>query len=350
MNLIRNFITIIISLFLTLIFLEILLSFMPVSSVIRSNELKNNSNPFDVSSKKNEVLSFSKKFNFINTVHRNTNNLGFFSDFDYVEGEKIVAVIGDSYVEAIQVAFKDTFHQKINSISNHPVYNFAISGSPLSQYEAYFKEVCIRYDVQKLIIAIISNDFSQSLEEKKIRDGFFHYDDDYAYKLKATPYKLSLIRKIANSSNIIRYIYFNLGYAEEIIVLLNNFFDFNKSYKTIEETKSLATNDDLYHKIAIDIFLNNISKYCLTEQDILFVVDGSRPELYNNQKNWHISEYFIEEARNKKFNVINMYDYFKKDYVLNKKLFEFNYDKHWNQYGHDTVFNAINNSEYLDFN
>ncbi len=344
MSLIRNILTFFFSFIVAIVIIEIVLSFLPVNSVTRTKNLDINSHPLDVSAKDNSLLSFSRKYNFLNTIYRKTNNLGFFSDTDYVDGEKIIGVIGDSYVEAVQVNYEDSFHGMISKKINIPVYNFAISGAPLSQYEAYLNEACTRYNIEKLIINIVANDFDESIFENRVRDGFFHYYDN-GTKLSPTPYVLSPLRQFANKSNLIRYIYFNLGYAERIIMFLNNFFDFNRNYRESGTYSDIQNYSS--HYLAIDSFLSRIDDYCLSSENILFIVDGHRPELYNFADNWELFNYFIESSKFKEFKVLDMHNYFQNDFKDNQKNFEFEFDKHWNKYGHLVVSEAIIKSGFL---
>ena len=77
----------------------------------------------------------------------------------------------------------------------------------MSQYEAYVSQICKEFKPQKIIISVIGNDFNESLYESRARSGFFHYHKNG--KLLPTYYDVSLFRKFANKSNLIRYLYFH---------------------------------------------------------------------------------------------------------------------------------------------
>ena len=134
-----------------LLVLEFTLSFFPVNSAIRTELLNSEASPFDVAAKKDANFSFSTMWNFINPQWRKTNNLGFFSDYDYEENFEGYIIVGDSQVEAVQVPFSETFHQQIANKLEEKVYNIGLSGAPLSQYHAYTNEICERYQLVKLL-------------------------------------------------------------------------------------------------------------------------------------------------------------------------------------------------------
>ena len=77
-------------------------------------------------------------FGIVNKVH--VNNLGFANRRDYVGDAPgpLMAVIGDSYVEALMVPQDKTFYTRLESLAPQwRYYSFGISGAPLSQYLAY---------------------------------------------------------------------------------------------------------------------------------------------------------------------------------------------------------------------
>ena len=79
---------------------------------------------------------FSRDWNFTIVTDKKTNRAGFFSDVEYVRDsdEPLVAIIGDSYVEALQVRNADTFHGRIgrDNFEKVRVYAFGDSGNTLS--------------------------------------------------------------------------------------------------------------------------------------------------------------------------------------------------------------------------
>lgn len=344
MRWIKNISLSIVSILMLVIILEALMRFFPVNQVTRTQPLTRNARPFEVSAHKNGSVVHSKEWNFINARIRRTNNLGFFSDFDYDNSFNGVAVIGDSFVEAVQVNFDETFHQVLSKFIDQPVYNFAISGSPLSQYEAYLSQICDMYDINKVVILIIDNDFDESFFRLRLRRGFFHYNDKS--ELLPTPNEIGAIRYLANSSSLIKYIYFNLNAGSVLQFYVSD------GAPSRQSDTSKVKKDYIAHRQAADIFLARVGNYCVLNRDIIFVVDGPRvgeQGVYGLNDNRPLYlKYFIERAKKLGFKVIDLNNVFYADYKLNGRRFEFPFDEHWNSYGHQKVAEAIYNSGFLN--
>ena len=84
----------------------------------------------------NQNSTYSLGGNFYQVVDKVTNNYGFFSSFDYLEKSKPdLMIIGDSFIEAVQIKNEDTIGEIITKKSqNITVYQMGIGGVPLSQY------------------------------------------------------------------------------------------------------------------------------------------------------------------------------------------------------------------------
>ena len=112
-NTIKNITKYFIGFVFVLLICELVLSFLPVNTPIRTHPLYLDSNPFDVSATKSSKITFSNMSFFDNAIKRKTNSLGFFSDYEYEDDFNGNFVIGDSQVESGQVEFSNTFHQII---------------------------------------------------------------------------------------------------------------------------------------------------------------------------------------------------------------------------------------------
>ena len=93
----------------------------------------------------NPVLRFTPNRPFVNSLGWNfhtvvrgrVNNAGYVNDQDYVrDGPPLIAVIGDSFIEAQMVPYAETLQGRLATAlsGKFRVYSFAASGAPLSQY------------------------------------------------------------------------------------------------------------------------------------------------------------------------------------------------------------------------
>src|SRR5262249_4657998 len=114
---------------------ELVLRFLPVATWLH---------PLSVTAE-NPVLHFtpnrdfvySKRWDMIMANRGHVNNAGFVNDRDYrlEDAKPLLAVVGDSFIEATMVPFPETMHGRLAEALDRQlrVYSFAASGAPLSQ-------------------------------------------------------------------------------------------------------------------------------------------------------------------------------------------------------------------------
>ena len=168
------------------ILLEIIFRILPTSDSLLVKPV-NNQNQI-VRYTENRSVKKQIGFNFSHVNVRQINNYGSVSDKDFEktasQNRPVVAVIGDSYVEALHVKNQDTFHFKIdNKLKKYDVYPIGISGSALSQYIAFAKFAKNEFDPEVYIFLIIENDFRESTYHAANSPGFNYFDKNGELKL-----------------------------------------------------------------------------------------------------------------------------------------------------------------------
>nr|HQU74100.1 hypothetical protein [Calditrichia bacterium] len=119
----------------------------------------------------NREVFLSAFWNFAMQNKVRVNNAGFVSDlaFDADDPRPLLAVVGDSYVEALWVPWPESLagrlHQALSP--DYRVYAISKSGSPMSQYLVYAQFARDTYQPAALVVVIIDNDFDQSLPRYK---------------------------------------------------------------------------------------------------------------------------------------------------------------------------------------
>ena len=151
---------------------EIVLRFLPVSTGLRSMPV----------TAADPVLHFTPNRPFVNSlgwnlhnvVHGRVNNAGFVNDQDYVrDGPPLIAVIGNSFIEAQMVAYPQTLQGRLAAAlkDKFRVYSFAGSGAPLSQYLIWAGYAVKEYGARAVVINVVGNDFDESLAALPRRAG-----------------------------------------------------------------------------------------------------------------------------------------------------------------------------------
>jgi hypothetical protein len=352
MGLLKNIALAVVSLALTLALIELALRFFPVTDVIREKPLAADSSPFQVSALAHKDYDYSRGWDFHTARTRRTNNEGFFSDFDYEDGFSGIVAVGDSFVEAMQVDFDDTFHQRLAKNLGVEIYNVALSGAPLSQYQAYVDEICERYRPTKIVIPIINNDFDESLYEHRSRDGFFNYDEDGT--LRPTPYSLGLLRQAANASSLVRYVYFHLSLGALLNAPAPDEHDDAEDTSSGQDTpaqqdepvkEAAPQQDDRYapHRVAAGYFLDNMAEVCVAPSDIVFVVDALRSDkgIYGGGEETPFMREFADGAARRGFSVIDLTPVMKARFEATGERFEFPDDAHWNARAHALIAETL---------
>lgn len=100
-------------------------------------------------------------------AHWRVNNMHWNYPLDYSPGKdkKLIAVIGDSYIEAFQVDADKKYPCVLRDMINneYEVYAFGISGAPLSQYLNISRYVKRHFKPDIIIFNIVHNDFDESI-------------------------------------------------------------------------------------------------------------------------------------------------------------------------------------------
>jgi hypothetical protein len=106
-------------------------------------------------------VHWSAGWNLTNPVEDRTNNLGYVAPFDYASGARIVAVLGDSYVESLMNPYESTLQAQLERLlgGTIPVYNFGIGGSSLPDYLGLATLLKREFVVERLVVVVGEGDF-----------------------------------------------------------------------------------------------------------------------------------------------------------------------------------------------
>ena len=342
------------------VLLELVFRWLPVNEGLRGLSVDERNPVFRFTPDRKAVYSRGWNFSIVN--HVRTNNYGFVNDYDYDASlsSPLLAVIGDSFVEAVMVPFAETGVARLSQAvgSAGRVYGFGTSGSSLSQYLAYARYVRDTFHPTGLTIVIVGNDFDESLLKYKHEPGLHYFVD-------APGGDLSIIRldrpvpwwrDLLAGSSLGMYLYVNL----EIREVWKRFAyrsgqTTNNRARFVGNTAAEATPERVADSDrVIEAFLRQLPELAgLPSSRIALVIDGARPELYDDRALNKVAEsYFavmrthlIDRARNEGFEVIDMQPAFIADYGQRHLAFEFADDNHWNAAGHQVFAQAVQRSK-----
>ena len=354
MNLIKKIRNILLYLFylfiVTFVILETIFIILPVSDSYQSQPV-NADNPI-LHFKPNRTVNTQIGFNFSHINKKIVNNYGYTNDFDFKNSNnaenKIFAIIGDSYVEASQVSNSNSFHGILNSSNkNIQFYPIGISGSPLSQYIAFAKFAENNFNPDLYIFLIIDNDFDESWLDFSNNVPGLHYFDTNENLIR-TDYQPPRWKIILRKSAFIRYLYLDFKLHHQL-TLFNKFKLKLLGKESIKEQGDYSKRLNLGLK-ATDMFLFYLNEL-IPNKPIILLVDGDRKSIYKNQEYRNTNkitntwmEYINKRGElSNNIKVIDLHSYFLKDWSLNQKKFNWDYDYHWNERGHRIAAEVLNN-------
>ncbi|WP_440651112.1 hypothetical protein [Candidatus Pelagibacter sp. HIMB1495] len=331
--------------------LEIIFRILPTSDSLMIQAV--NENQPIIHFKENRIINKQIGFNFTHVNKKNINNFGyatdkefFTKDFQKKKKSKIVAAIGDSFVEAVQVRNKDTFHALLDkSYEDIDVYPIGVNGSPLSQYIAFYKYAEKLFDPEIYIFTIVYNDFDQSWYKIKKAPGYHYFTDKD--DLQLINYNPSYLKELARKSAFVRYLYLDL----QISVQIDRF---KKIFKKDKKPTKIPINED-YNKMrkklgikAADKFMDHLKTLSETKK-VIIVLDGDRGAIYNGKKSREMDSFItlwmeriIYKAKQmNSVHLIDMHPIFLSNWQKNQRKFNWDYDGHWNELGHRIVSEAL---------
>jgi hypothetical protein len=344
---------------------EIALRFMPVSTPLRPAAVNAEHPVFKYEPDRSFV--FSRDWNFAVANKGRINNDGFVNDSDYVERDDppLLAVIGDSFIEAAMVPYAETVQARLAKEleGRARVYSFAASGAPLSQYLVWAEYARDKYAPAALAIAVVGNDFDESLASVSICPGQHHFvpNERGELELRRFDYEPGTMGRIVYASALARYVNLNLRLATRVKAMKRSIFGPATSEGTetfVGNTWSRVTPERLAQSDqVIDTFLRLLpEKSGLPSTKILFVLDGMRPELYDENALAAASpsyfatmrDHFTTKARALGYEVVDLQPRFIEQHRRDGSRFEFPTDYHWNGNGHAVVAHAIQSSAVFE--
>ncbi len=303
----------------------------------------------------NRDVTWSRDWNFSIVNRLRVNNAGYVNadDYDVADARPLLAVVGDSYVEAAMVPPADTLHGRLAAAFAPAarVYSFAASGAPLSQYLVWAREARERWRAQALVIVVVGNDFDESLAIYKSGPGFHHYvaGADGALRLQRFDYEPSGLRIAARKSAFARYLLFNLQAREHLGALATRLMTPvtpARAETFVGNTAASASADRIGRsKAAVLAFLRDLAREAgWPAGSVLFVVDGVRypsddPAVATSYF-VQMREFFIAEARRAGYEAIDMDARFFARFRSSGERFEFPTDQHWNGLAHGLAAEA----------
>ena len=332
--------------------LEVGLRFLPVPSGMKTAPVNADAPIYRFTP--NQSVTSSIGWDMAFPTQRRVNNAGFLDrqDYDPNADGPLLAVIGDSYVEAAAVSYPETLYGRLAAAAEGRgrVYSFGASAAPLSQYLIWAGYARERYRADALAIVVVGNDFDSSAASVSQVPGFHHFVMEREPRLELVPFEPSPARRALRHSAVARYVFHNLR-ARSAYRRVKRWIEGVPEPVYVGNTK----NDTSPERMAlaervIDTFFERLPAYSgLGTDRIVFVLDGMRPHLYDAGELDSVSNsyfarmrlYFIAKAGLLGYQVLDLQPRFIERHQADGALFEFPTDAHWNANGHAVAAEAV---------
>lgn len=328
------------------VILEAIFRILPTTSPVDLQPVTSEKDILRFKAEQTAVISLGA--NFYKTVIKKTNNVGFFSNFDF-EKSKLpeIMIIGDSYIEAAQIKNADTVGEIIKAKYNKKdIYQMGISGVSLSQYIKMAEYAKNNYMPNNFVIVIVGNDFEESLCDYRIKLGTWCFNENFDLVFK--PFNgYTGIRSYARQSAFARYLFLQAGFNWRSLMSkiglkpqgMMDTSDYAGNVKRLKDKEII--NKSL---IVIDRFFEELNNLQIISK-VTLVLDADRQDIYNNQRSksyfQKMRDYTINSANAHSVRLIDMRQIFEDDYENNKVKFEFPTDGHWNERAHKLLAEAL---------
>lgn len=325
---------------------EIALRFLPVRSAMLSEPVDAARPIFRLAPDRPFVYSLGGDFENVNRGR--VNKAGFVNDQEYVRDDPrpLLAVIGDSFVEALMVPYAQTLQGRLQAAHGAArVYSFAASGAPFSQYLAWAEYAVRDYRAKALAIVVVGNDYAESLASYGVKPGMHQYRGATDGKLvwERADFAPAAWRGWLARSALVRYLWLNLKLPDRLAALRHLGTPQEFAGFTPAQLPEELVRDSL---AAIDAFLAELQlRTGLAPDRIAFLVDGFRyPDAASGQDGSYFATMrnaFLQRARQAGFVAIDLDPLFFADFAATGQRFDFPNDGHWSGAGHEVAAKAL---------
>ena len=272
---------------------------------------------------------------------------------DTVPGGRI-AVIGDSYVEALQVDVEQSFASVLEAGlgAGYRVHRYGISGAPLSQYLHLLRREVVLGKPDLVIALLVHNDFDESYRrvpgvytssflKLRLDDEGRAVVEEVAPRALARPW-YAPIRRFSATWRYLRY-------RQQLrFGLLRRWLlgEPPPEYRANVNLGRLA-DSRLADEAVTDHVFGEFAALAGTHGfQVLVVMDGDREAIYRGEdadtsRVLDLNRLAARQAAAHGLAFLDLHPVFQEDFRQHGRRFNFIHDGHWNRYGHQRAAEAM---------
>ena len=287
------------------------------------------------------------------------NKQGWNSPYDYEPqkppGTYRIAAIGDSYVEALQVDYdqsftyllEDNLRKKIPT-KKFQAYSFGHTGANLTQNLAVFKNVSKVYKPDLAIIVLIHNDFLESFEGFGRVDNFTLRKQGETFEVVSPrPASTMDMKRLFRKSALVRYLVLNHRVLERFSFIRSWYYgDTRKVDANVSLEKAKAYSSEEFLEMLEYSFgqFKNLADQSNTK--LLFVMNTARfpaeVTKYGAVSSMsRFNEFSRQTAEKLGLEFLDLTPVFQESWDSSGEWHKWKMDSHWNHKGHQVVAEAL---------
>jgi lysophospholipase L1-like esterase len=267
-----------------------------------------------------------------------------------------IALVGDSYVEALQVASTDSAAELLGrklEDAGQPteVYRFGISGAPLSQYVHMVEREVARYRPDWIVVILAHNDLGESFQFQQGRytSSFLKFrveNGTVTGELPPAPWRPGTIEALRETATA-RFFLYRWRVRPQAIVDLFLPRPAGAGHDTY------VANVDIGSILSRRREVEAVANHAVTrlrvlaagiDSRLLMVMDGDRQSIYRGAPSspaLELNRIMAVAAGNHVVEFLDLHPIFAAHWQSHRERFEFDSDGHWNELGHSVVAAAI---------
>ncbi len=275
---------------------------------------------------------------------------------DYVRDKRAgtlrVAVVGDSFVEALQVASTDSLAEVLGRSlrqggQSAEVYRFGIGGAPLSQYVHVIEREVASYRPDWIVVNVIYNDFDESYRfvQGHYTSSFMKFrveDGKVVGDLPPTPWRATLMETARRTATARFFLY---RWQVRPQLMMDVFLP--------RAAAAAAADSDLDrapppHPDFVAVADYGAARLAALAKSLgarlLLVMDADRSRIYTGDASSPVlalNRMMAAAADRQGVAFLDLHPVFAAHWAVHRRRFNFATDWHWNELGHSLVGAAV---------
>jgi lysophospholipase L1-like esterase len=270
-----------------------------------------------------------------------------------------VAVIGDSFVDAMQVANTASLAEVTERALNQragvaEVFRFGISGAPLSQYVHMAEREAARYRPDWIVVNVVHNDFGESYQfvQGRYTSSFMKFrveDGKVVGELPPTPWRSGVVETLRLTATA-RFLLYRWQVRPQALI---DWFLPRPAAALDPTFGQWAANVNIGRVLAAQREVAAVAEHAVArlaaiasgvDARLLVVVDGDRHAIYRGDADsaaLALNRILNAAAERHGIAFLDLHAVFAEHWAVHRRRFNFETDGHWNELGHAVVGAAI---------